>query len=116
MLNEDFPTSAEWLKLLKKQKEIPSDYQLARHLSLTQQAVSKIMLGKCVMSDTTALKVAKELGYSPLLLIMSVSRERLKSQEFNDCLEKIPQEFFKASCYILIGFSLSLLHFPAVLF
>lgn len=69
MLKGEFPTSAEWLKLLKKEKNLTSDYQLSKYLGLTQQAVSSLMLGKSVMSDTTALKVADSLGYSHLLLI-----------------------------------------------
>ena len=111
MLKKEFPTTEQWLNLLKKEKNLTSDYQLAKYLGLTHQAISYLMSGKSVMSDTTALKVADALGYSHLLLILSVSRERLKSQKFDDELEKLPTEFFKASCYILLGFCLSALYF-----
>lgn len=111
MLNESFPTTVEWLKLLKKEKNLTSDYQLAKYLGLTHQSISALMLGKNVMSDTTALKVADALGFSRLLLILSASRERLKSEQFDSELEKLPKEFFKASCYILIGFCLSAFNF-----
>lgn len=111
MLNEDFPTSAEWLKLLKKEKNLTSDYQLAKYLGLGQQAISKLMLGKCVMSDTTALKVADGLGFSHLLLILSVMRERAKSENDIKIIEKIYNESLKASCYILLGFCLSAFNF-----
>lgn len=107
MLNQDFPTTIEWLKLLKHEQKLTSDYQLAKYLGLTHQAISGLMLGKNVMSDTTALKVANGLGFSPVLLILSVSKERLKSESFNESLEKLPSEFFKASAYILLGFCLS---------
>ena len=110
MLLENTPTTKEWLMLLKHKKNNCSDYQLSKILGITQQAVSLQMLGKSVMSDETALKVAKELEMSPLLLVVSVIRERTKNQDIIDILDTIPKEALKASCYILIGFSLSLFH------
>lgn len=111
MLNEEFPTTVEWLKLLKKEKNLTSDYQLAKYLGLTHQAISKLMLGQSVMSDTTALKVADGLGFSHLLLILSVMRERAKSESDIKIIEKVYNESLKASCYILIGFCLSAFNF-----
>lgn len=111
MLKGEFPTSAEWLKLLKKEKNLTSDYQLSKYLGLTQQAVSSLMLGKSVMSDTTALKVADSLGYSHLLLILSVMRERTKSENDLQIIDKVINESLKASVYILMGFCLSALYF-----
>ena len=116
MLNEEFPTSVEWLKLLKKEQNLTSDYQLAKYLDLTQQAVSKLMLGKCVMSDTTALKVAEGLGFSHLLLILSVMRERSKSESDTKIIDKVISESLKASVYILTGFLIaSLYHIPSLI-
>lgn len=115
MLNEQFPTTVEWLKLLKKEKNLTSDYQLAKYLGLTQQAISGLMLGKNVMSDTTALKVAEGLGYSHLLLILSVMRERSKSEADTKIIDKVISESLKASVYILTGFLLaSLYHVPSL--
>lgn len=111
MLNEEFPTTVQWLKLLKSEKNLTSDYQLAKYLGLTHQAISKLMLGQSVMSDTTALKVADGLGFSHLLLILSVMRERAKSESDIKIIEKVYNESLKASCYILIGFCLSAFNF-----
>lgn len=116
MLNEQFPTTIEWLKLLKKEKNLTSDYQLAKHLELTHQAISKLMLGQCVMSDTTALKVAEGLGYPHLLLILSVMRERSKSESDIMIIDKVISESLKASVYILTGFLLSSLYYVPSLF
>lgn len=115
MLNQEFPSTKEWLILLKDKQNLTSDYQLAKYLGVTQQAISGLMLEKNVMSDTTALKVADGVGVSPVLLILSVSKERLKSESFNESLEKLPSELFKASIYILTGFLLSsLYHVPSL--
>lgn len=105
---DNLPTTKQWLMLLKDKNNDCSDYRLAKILGITQQGMSGLMLGKSVMSDETALKVAKELEVPPLLLVMSAIRERTKSQEIIDILDTIPSEIFKASCYILTGFCLSI--------
>lgn len=115
MLEGDFPTTAEWLMLLRNKENNCTDYHLAKVLGVSQNAIIHLLRKGGVMSDTTAVKVAELLGFSPVLLILSVSKERLKSESFNDELEKLPSELFKASCYILTGFLLSsLYHVPSL--
>lgn len=117
MLDEEFPTTVEWLKILKHKQNDCSDYKLAKLLGLTQQGISNLMLGKSVMSDTTALKVAELTGFSQLLLILSVSKERIKRPDFDEELQALPKDFFKAGCYVMLGFGLSVFsHFPSVIF
>lgn len=106
---ENLPTTKEWLKLLKHKHNNCSDYRLAKILGLTQQGVSGLMLGKNAMSDVTAVKIAKELNLSPLLLVMSAMRERTQIEELKDSIDALPKEFFKAGCYILLGFGLSVI-------
>lgn len=108
---ENLPTTIEWLKLLKHKHNNCSDYRVAKILGLTQQGVSGLMLGKNVMSDVTAVKIAQELELSPLLVVMAAIRERTKNEALKDSIDALPKEFFKAGCYILLGFSLSAIHY-----
>jgi plasmid maintenance system antidote protein VapI len=107
---ESLPTTKEWLMLLKHKRNNCSDYQAAKILGITQPSMSNLMSGKNVMSDETAIKIAKELNVSPILLVMSATRERTKSEELKVSIDSIKHEILKASCYILISFSLSLFH------
>lgn len=106
---ENLPTTIEWIKLLKHKHNNCSDYQASKILGMTQQAISGLTLGKSVMSDETAVKIARELNIPPLLVVMAAIRERTKSQEIIDILDTVPKEFFKAGCYILLGFGLSVM-------
>lgn len=79
MKHDQYLTSIELLKLLKLHHNNCSDYRAAQILGITQQAVSKLMLGQAVMSDETALKLAKEADLNPLMVVFSVIRERAKN-------------------------------------
>ena len=112
---ENLPTTIEWIKLLKHKHNnfyelfFEDAIQASKILGMTQQAISGLTLGKSVMSDETAVKIARELNIPPLLVVMAAIRERTKSQEIIDILDTVPKEFFKAGCYILLGFGLSVM-------
>ncbi len=106
---ENLPTTRQWLILLKDKKNNCSDYQAAKILGITQQSMSGLMLGKSVMSDETAVKIARELNIPPILVVMAAIRERTKMEDLKDSIDALPKEFFKAGCYILLGFGLSVI-------
>lgn len=107
---DNLPTTKQWLMLLKDKHNNCSDYRLSKILGLTHQGVSGLMLGKNVMSDETAVKIAKELNMPTVLLVMSAIRERTKSEELKESIDSIKHEILKASCYILTGFLFSIHH------
>ena len=106
---ENLPTTIEWFKLLKHKHNNCSDYQASKILGMTQQAISGLTLGKSVMSDETAVKIARELNIPPILVVMAAIRERTKMEDLKDSIDALPKEFFKAGCYILLGFGLSVI-------
>ena len=106
---ENLLTTRQWLILLKDKKNNCSDYQAAKILGITQQSMSGLMLGKSVMSDETAVKIARELNIPPILVVMAAIRERTKMEDLKDSIDALPKEFFKAGCYILLGFGLSVI-------
>ena len=106
---ENLPTTIEWIKLLKHKHNNCSDYQASKILGMTQQAISGLTLGKSVMSDETAVKIARELNIPPILVVMAAIRERTKMEDLKDSIDALPKEFFKAGCYILLGFGLSVI-------
>ena len=106
---ENLPTTRQWLILLKDKKNNCSDYQAAKILGITQQSMSGLMLGKSVMSDETAVKIARELNIPPILVVMAAIRERTKMEDLKDSIDALPKEIFKAGCYILLGFGLSVI-------
>lgn len=72
-------STVELLDRLKLHRAIPSDYQLAKALGVTQQTISRYRVGKDSFSDSTALKVAELLDMDPAIVAATAHAERAKS-------------------------------------
>jgi len=81
-------TTLELLDLLKEEAELPSDYAVARFLNITPQAVSRWRKGN-VMSEETAIKVARVLKMDQEFVVISNIVERQKNERIRERLCKL---------------------------
>lgn len=81
-------TTLELLDSLKDEVNLPSDYAVAKFLNVSQQAVSRWRNGK-VMSEGTAIKVARVLKMDQDFVIISNIAERQKNQRIKERLIKL---------------------------
>ena len=68
-----------WIDRVKVAKNITSDYAVAKHLGLTQAAISKIRTHDSTLSEDTAMSVAEALGINPAGVIIDQVAEKVKS-------------------------------------
>jgi transcriptional regulator with XRE-family HTH domain len=73
-------TTGEYLKEAKS-KLNATDYRMAKLLGITQSATSNYALGKRVMDDTTAAKLAGLLGIEAMEIIAAANAEREKGEK-----------------------------------
>jgi len=64
--------SSYWLDEVRREYELGSEAELARHLELTRSAVNQLMLCKTKMGVKTAVKIGRMLQIDPLLILSSV--------------------------------------------
>lgn len=87
----------EYLELVKRKLDLPSDYALAKILGVTRSAISLQQAGKTAMGDETAVKVAEVLSMPVGRVLIDVHMERSKSPEVKAAwaglMEKISASF-----------------------
>lgn len=71
----------DYLRAVKAQCGISSDYALASRLGVTRSAVSKMQQGETSFSDDVALTVAEILQIHPMEVIAAANAERAKTPE-----------------------------------
>ncbi len=71
----------ELLQHTKNRLGITSDYALAKALKISQTGVSNYRVGRSIMEDDVALKIADILELDPLAVIAMANAERSKSPE-----------------------------------
>lgn len=82
-------TCRDHLRAVKVRLGLTSDYQLAKALGLSKQAVSKLQAGSSTFDDSTALKVATILQVDPAIVIAASHGERARSPEQRAIWERI---------------------------
>ena len=73
--------TADYLDAVKRKLDLPSDYALAKTLSLSRSAVSLLQSGKNGMSDETAIKIAEILQIPVAKVLLESHIERSKAPE-----------------------------------
>lgn len=73
--------ASEWIDRVKKERGWDSDYRVAKELGLSRQAISDYRVGKSLMDDGAALRVASALGEPPEIILIDQAAERAKSPE-----------------------------------
>ncbi len=71
-------TAAEFLKAIKTQEGINSDYALAKFLGESQQRISRYRVGKSLPDAEMCIKVEKILGLPEGFVAASIEAERAK--------------------------------------
>lgn len=78
--------ATEWIDRVKVAKGIASDYAVAKHLGITQAAISRIRTHESTLSEDTATAVAESLGLNPAGVILDQLAERVKSSAVRSTL------------------------------
>lgn len=81
-------TTIELLEALKEEKNLPSDYAVAKYLGISQQAVSKWRNGR-TMSEEVCIKVAHELNLDEDLVLLSNLAEKQTDTKAKEALIKL---------------------------
>lgn len=74
-------TTIALIDALKRRHGLKSDYELAKHLSLTRAAVSHYRSGRNSFDDLIALRVADELGLSRAAVLAAMAGERSRHDD-----------------------------------
>lgn len=100
-------TAAEYLDALMALKNITSDYQLAKALSVTRSTVSRYRCGHATFDDVVAVRVAEMLGVEPLEIIAAANHQRAKRPEAKKIWERIAKSAAAATiALVFVGISL----------
>ncbi len=73
--------TTEYLDAVKRERDLPSDYALAKALGITREAVSALRKGKSCMGIETCMKVADILGIDEHVVYSHAQIERSKTPE-----------------------------------
>lgn len=76
----------QWIDRLKVEKQISSDYAVAKRLGLAQSSIITMRTRKSTFDEETAVKVANALGLNPVGIIIDQAAERVKSPELRATL------------------------------
>jgi hypothetical protein len=74
-------TTISYLDDAKEKLGIKSDYGMAKWMSLSRNALSQYRLGKSIIDDYAAAKIASVLEIDPMVLIAAANAEREKDKE-----------------------------------
>lgn len=96
-------STVELLDAVKRQQSITSDYELARELGVSRQAVSKYRHGACTFDNLTAFRVAELLKMSPVKVLAIIGAERTKRPEQRKKWQEIAKVAIFASALIGAG-------------
>lgn len=83
----------EYLELVKRKLNLPSDYALAKVLGVTRGAISQMQLGKSGLGDETAVKIAEILGVASARVLIDVHMERSKAPEVRAAWAGLMEKF-----------------------
>lgn len=72
--------TTDFLNQIQAAYGLTSDYQLAKKLGVTTQAISNYRTKRSFLNDAMALKVAHLLDLEPLLVLACVNAERFEKQ------------------------------------
>lgn len=87
----------------KKALNLESDYALAKWLGVTKQAISSYKLGKSVIDDYAAVRIAEVLGVPALEVIAVANMEREKASERREFWRRIAAGGLAAGLIIFLG-------------
>ena len=88
-------TMNDFIEMIRKQRPIMSDAELARTIGITRQAISQLKSGRTKhFSDETAYNIAEVLGIDPAYVLLCLAAERSSDQRVKLTWQRI-NRFFK---------------------
>lgn len=85
--------TVDYLDEIMRRKRIPSDYGIAKALSVSKQTVSRYRCSNGTFDDEIALRVADLLGINPGVVLIDMKIEREKNAEVRSVWEKVSAGF-----------------------
>ncbi|WP_408614656.1 helix-turn-helix domain-containing protein [Celerinatantimonas sp. MCCC 1A17872] len=81
-------TTIDLLEDLKSERDLVSDYKVAKYLDVTQQTVSKWRNGASMSADM-AFRIAEDLGLDIDAVYLSLLIDKAKSDKEKDVLKRL---------------------------
>lgn len=81
--------AAQWIDRVKVEKNISSDYAVAKFLGVTQAAISRLRTHDSTLSEDTAIAVATALGLNPARVVLDQVAERTKSENLKASISEL---------------------------
>lgn len=101
----DLRTTVQLLNLIRKYQKIKgfpdTDYRLSKVLGMTPQGIAHMTQNGGIMTEETALKVAKELDLPPIYTLLCAWHERNKNEEIKESIQELYAKYMKVSVFIL---------------
>lgn len=94
-------TTVEYLDMIKRKLDLPSDYALANALGITRESVSQLRNGKTSMGIETALKAGEFLQIDGHAIYADSQIERAKKPEIREFWVSISEKFSSSFNHLL---------------
>jgi hypothetical protein len=94
----------EILDKLAAQFELKSDYQIAKHLHISTQRVSRYRRGLDTLGDQLAVEVADQLGIDRCFIMASMAAERAKSPDVKRTWAQLAARIGGMAAAVLIAY------------
>ena len=91
--------TVEYLDELKRRYSIPTDYQLARFLGISHQAITQYRNKGTTLRDDVALRVAELLELPPGKVLADMQAERAKDARVRDAWRQIAARMADAAAW-----------------
>lgn len=105
--------ASEWIDRVKSVKGWESDYRASKELGLSRQAISDYRVGRSLMDEEAALKVADALGQSPEIILIDQAAERMKSPAAKSALAAVLQRLGGVAAGLVVAVGVVSVSSPA---
>jgi plasmid maintenance system antidote protein VapI len=95
----------EYLDLVRKKLDLPSDYALQKPLGVSKSQLSKYRTGNDSMSDAMAMRVAEVCGLPAAKVLLDMHIERSKTPEIKAAWASIMEKISSGFETLLLGVS-----------
>lgn len=99
-------TTAQFLDLLRLKLDLPSDGQLADHLGMHRQHVSRYRTLNGTFDDAMAMRIADILGTDPAFVVACMHAQRAKRTEEKKLWERIADSMAAIAAVLVLTVTL----------
>ncbi len=98
----------DYIELIKQEKNLPSNYAVARHFGLSPSTLTNYSKGNTCFSDEIALKVASELGLNAGIVLADMHAEREKNPDLQGAWAQVARSLQQATAAAFVCVMLSI--------